>query len=209
LPESLRQIEGARLAAEEAVVNGQTYRKTSVVLPLPNGDRREVILLLAEESGHLRMLGFHRIVRHLESPQGTTTVFQSGTPNPLTGEPAQVPADTYTYLALCTVLASFDADRPPIAAHLWSKGAAVAVDISFDGKEKLDALGTQLAALRVRIKPKSGDGDALYWFAEALPHTLLQYRGPADFLTGEREAVPNVVLRATASSEQVRRILSD
>jgi len=207
LPEGMRQLEGARLKAEEAVVNGQSYRKTSVTLPLPNGDRREVILLLAEEGGRLRMLGFHRILRHQESPQGATTVFQSGAPNPLTGEPAQVPADTYTYLALCTALSSFDAERPPVAAHLWSKGAAVPIDIVFDGKEKLDVLGSQTPSLRVRLTPKNTrGGEALYWFAEAEPHALLQYRGPGDFLTAQNETAPNVLLRATASSEQVREI---
>jgi len=210
LPESMRQIEGARLKAEEAVVNGRNYRKTSVTLPLPNGDRREVILLLAEESGHLRMLGYHRILRHQESPKGETTVFQSGAPNPLTGEPAQVPEDTYTYLALCTALSSFDSERPPFAAHLWSKGAAVPVDIAFDGKETIDVLGAKTPALRIRLTPKNAKGgEAFYWFAAADPHALLQYRGPGDFLTAQNETAPNVLLRATASSEQIRQIFKN
>src|SRR5262249_9498193 len=133
---------------------------------------------------------------------------QSGTPNPLTGDPAEVPADTYTYLALCTALASFDGERPPLAAHLWSKGAAVPVDITFDGKEKIDALGGKGSALRVRLGPKPGaGGEATYWFTESEPHTVLQYRGPGDFLTAQNEPAPNVLLRATASSEQVRSML--
>ena len=210
LPESMRQIEGARLQAELAVVNGQNYRKTSVILPLPNGDRREVILLLAEESGRMRMLGFHRILRHQESPKGATTVFQSGAPNPLTGNPAQVPADTYTYLALCTALSSFGSAQLPIAAHLFSKGSAIPVDIAFDGKETIEVLGSKVPALRVRLTPKGGrGGEALYWFGEAPPHTLIQYRGPGDFLTAKDEPAPNVLLRATASSEQVRQIFQN
>lgn len=210
LPDSLRQIESGRLRAEEALVNGQSYRKTSIVLPLANGDRRETILLLAEEGSRLRMLGFHRILRHRETPQGTTVVFQSGAPNPLSGEPAQVPADTYSYLALCTALSSFAPDQPPLPAHLWSGSAAVAVDIVADGKELLDVLGTRIAALRVRIKPRGGNaGEALYWFSEQPPHPLLQYRGPGDFLTAGGEPVPIVLLRATASSEQVRSIFRE
>ena len=210
LPQALRQIESGRLQTEEAVVNGESYRKTSLVLPLANGDRRELILLLADAEGHLRMLGFHRIRRHLENPEGTTIVFQSGAPNRLTGEPVDVPADTYTYLGLCSALASFDGDRPPLTAHLWVRDRAVAVDIAFDGKETIDVLGSRTPALRVRIRPKDGKtGEALYWLAEAPPHTVVQYRGPVDLLTGEGEATPLVLLRATASSEQVRGLFKD
>lgn len=210
LPESLRQIEAVRLRVEEATVNGQSYRKTSIVLPLANGDRREMILLLAEEGDRMRMLGFHRILRHLETPEGTTIVFQSGAPNPLNGEPAQVPADTYSYLALCTALSSFRSEHPPLPAHLWSGDAAVAIDIVPDGKDTLDVLGTRTEALRVRIKPREGNsGEALYWFAEKPPHALLQYRGPGDFLTARGEPVSTVLLRATASSEQVRSIFRE
>ena len=207
LPESLREIESGRLQTEEATVNGQNYRKTSMTLPLANGDRRETILLLAEEGGRMRMLGFHRIHRHLETPEETTVVFQSGGSNPLTGEPAQVPADTYTYLALCTALSSFTADHPPVPIHVWLRNAAVPVEVAFDGKETLEVLGTRVPALRLRVRPKSGTaGDATYWFAEALPHAVLQYRGPGDFMAPPGDAAPGVLLRATASSEQVRRI---
>jgi hypothetical protein len=206
LPQGLRDVESGRLQAEEAVVNGQSYRKTSMIVPLSNGDRREVILLLAEESGHLRMLGFHRIHRHQETPQGTTIVFQSGAPNPLAGESASVPADTYTYLALCTALSSFAANRAPLPFHLWERDAAVAVDVTFDGKETIEVLGTRAAALRIHVRPKSGGPLATYWFTEAAPNTLLQYRGPGDFLAAQGEPPPDVLLRATASSEQVRSI---
>jgi hypothetical protein len=206
LPQPLREIESGRLQAEEAVVNGRNYRKTSIVLPLANGDRREVILLLAEEEGRMRMLGFHRIQRHLETPQGTTVVFQSGAPNPLNGEPAQVPADTYTYLALCTALSGFGSDHATLPVHLWRGNAVVASDVQFDGKETMDVLGTRVAALRVRVQPKNASGAATYWFTEAEPHALLQYRGPGDFLAPPGESAPEVLLRATASSEQVRKI---
>src|SRR6266542_1827386 len=207
LPENLRVIESGRLQTEEATVNGQSYRKTSMILPLANGDRRETILLLAEEAGRMRMLGFHRIHRHLESPQESTIVFQSGAPNPLTGEPTQVPADTYTYLALCTALSSFTADHPPLTVHVWLRNSAVPAEISFDGKETLDVLGTRVPALRLRVRQKSASsGDAIYWFAEALPHARLQYRGPGDFVTAPGDTTPSVLLRATASSEQVRKI---
>ena len=206
LPQPLRDIESGRLQSEEAVVNGRRYRKTSMILPLANGDRREVILLLAEEQGRMRMLGFHRIHRHLESPEGTTVVFQSGVPNPLSGESAEVPADTYTYLALCTALSGFGADRAPLPVHLWQHEGAVAGDVAFDGKETIDVLGTRMPTLRLRVRAKDASGSATYWFAEAQPHTLLQYRGPGDFLAARGEAAPEVLLRATASSEQVRSI---
>jgi hypothetical protein len=210
LPETLRQIESGRLQAEEAVVSGRTYRKTSLVLPLADGDRREVVLLLVEEDGHVRMLGFHRIHRHLDSPQGTTIVFQSGAANPLSGEPAPVPPDTYTHLALCTALSSFASERPPLPVHLWFRSTALAAKIVFDGKEELAVLGTHVAALRLRIEPTDGKAaEAVYWLAEAPPHALLQYRGPGDFLTGKADGAPPVLLRATASSEQVRMIFRD
>jgi hypothetical protein len=209
LPEDMKAVEGARLKTEEAVVGGKTFRKTSVTVPLSNGDRRERILLLSVESDRMRMLGFHNIVRHQDSPLGRTTVFQSGEPNPLTGDPIEVPADTYTYLALCTALSSIEGARPPLPVHLWWNGAAALVEIAFDGKETLDALGEKLPALRVRLAPKTGAAPAVYWFAEAAPHALVQYRGPGDFLIGQGDAVPTVLLRATASSEQVRRILHD
>jgi len=206
LPEALRQIESGRLQAEDAVVDGHSYRKTSVVLALAGGDRREVILLLAEEGGRMRMLGFHRIHRHLEAPEGTTIVFESGVPNPLTGVPAQVPADTYTYLALCTALASFGPERPPVPAHLWFANSTVPIDVTFDGKETLDVLGTRVATLRVAVRPRAAAGQATYWFTETLPHTFVQYRGPGDFLAGKDDPAPDVVLRATASSEQIRTL---
>jgi hypothetical protein len=209
LPQPLRDIESGRLQAEEAVVNGRNYRKTSLILPLANGDRREVILLLAEEEGRMRMLGFHRIHRHLDTPQGTTIVFQSGVPNPLSGEPATVPPDTYTYLALCTALSGFGADRAPLPVHLWQQGGAVQGEVAFDGKESIEVLGTRVAALRVRVRPKNASGSATYWFTEAQPYTLLQYRGPGDFLAPAGEAAPEVLLRATASSEQVRKIFQN
>lgn len=211
LPEVLRDIESGRLQADEATVNGTRYRRTSLALPLVNGDRREVVLLLAEEQGRMRMLGFHRIHRHFEAPQGHTIVFQSGPPNPLTGDPVQVPADTYTYLALSTALSGFSADRAPLLVHLWVRdGEITAADIAFDGKEKLEVLGTQIPALRIRVRAKSATGnEAFYWFAEAEPHTLLQYRGPGGFLLEKGDSSPVVLLRATASSEQVRKIFRD
>jgi len=210
LPEALRQIESGRLQAEEAVVNGRNYRKTSLVLPLSGGDRREVVLLLVEEDGHMRMLGFHRIRRHLDSPQGNTIVFQSGAANPLNGEPAVVPPDTYTHLALCTALSSFASDQPPLPVHLWFHDSVLAARILFDGKEELAALGTHVATLRVRLETTDVQaGEAIYWFAEAPPHALLQYRGPGDFLTGKSDGAPRVLLRATASSEQVRTIFRE
>ena len=46
-------------------------------------------------------------------------------------------------------------------------------------------------------------------FTEAQPYTLLQYRGPGDFLAPAGEAAPEVLLRATASSEQVRKIFQN
>lgn len=208
LPPSVRDIESGRLQAEEATIEGKIYRKTSIVLPLANGDRRELILLLAEEDGRVRMLGFHRVLRHDDSPQGKTTVFQSGAPNPLNGDSVQVPADTYSYLALCTALSSFDAKTPPVPLHVWFRDAALPVEPAVEGIEKIDVLGAQTPALRIRLKPRDGKGpEAVYWFGEQLPHALLQYRGPGDFLTASGEAAPNVVLRATASSEQVRSIL--
>jgi len=206
LPEALRQIESGRLQAEDAVVDGHSYRKASVVLPLAGGDRREVILLLAEEGGQLRMLGFHRIHRHLEAPEGTTIVFESGVPNPLTGVPARVPADTYTYLALCTALASFGPERASLPAHLWFANAAVPIDVTFDGKETIDALGTRVAALRIAVRPRDAAAQATYWFTESSPHIFVQYRGPGDFLAGKDDPATDVVLRATASSEQVRTL---
>ena len=211
LPQALREIESGRLQADEATVNGSRYRRTSMALPLVGGDRREVVLLLAEEQGRMRMLGFHRIHRHFEAPQGRTIVFQSGPPNPLSGEVVEVPADTYTYLALSTALAGFTADRAPLAVHLWVRDGEIAdAEVAFDGKEKLDVLGTQVPALRVRVRPKTGAAnEALYWFTEAAPHSLLQYRGPGGFLLESGDSAPVVVLRATASSEQVRKIFRD
>lgn len=198
------------MQAEEAIVNGRVYRKTSLVLPLAGGDRREVVLLLAVEGGGVRMLGFHRIHRHQEKPQGTTIVFRSGAPNPLSGEGAEVPADTYTHLALCTALSSFDAGRSPLSLHLWAGDGAVPAKVVFDGEEELGALGTRVRARRIRVEPTRGrSGRALYWIAAAKPHSLLQYRGPGDFLTGAATEVPQVLLRATASSEQVRTIFRD
>jgi hypothetical protein len=207
LPKSLRDIESGRLQAEEATIEGKVYRKTSIILPLANGDRRELILLLAEEDGHVRMLGFHRVLRHRDAPEGQTTVFQSGSPNPLSGDAVQVPADTYSYLALCTALSSFAAKMPPIPLHVWFQNSPLPVDLVFDGQEKLDVLGAATQSLRLRIKPHGGKGpEAVYWFGDQPPHVLLQYRGPGDFLTAAGESAPNVVLRATASSEQVRSI---
>lgn len=208
LPPSLRDIESGRLQTEEATIEGRVYRKTSMVLPLANGDRRELILLLAEESGRVRMLGFHRVLRHHDTPQGKTTVFQSGAANPLNGDPVQVPADTYSYLALCTALSSFDGATPPVPLHVWFRDGALPVESAVEGTETIDVLGARTPAIRIRLKPRDGKGpQAVYWFAEQLPHALLQYRGPGDFLTASGEAAPNVVLRATASSEQVRSIL--
>jgi hypothetical protein len=207
----VRNIESGRLQADEATVNGLRYRRTSMALPLVGGDRREVVLLLAEEQGRMRMLGFHRIHRHFEAPKGRTIVFQSGAPNPLTGEPVAVPPDTYTHLALGTALSGFSSDRAPLPVHLWVRDGEVAVaEVGFNGKEKLEVLGTQIPALRIRVRPKSGNGaEALYWFSEAAPHTLLQYRGPGGFLLEGGDSAPIVVLRATASSEQVRKILGE
>jgi hypothetical protein len=211
LPAALRDIESGRLQADEAMVNGARYRRTSMALPLVGGDRREVVLLLAEEQGRMRMLGFHRIHRHFEAPQGRTIVFQSGAPNPLTGELVVVPADTYTYLALSTALSGFPSDRAPLPVHLWVRDGEVAVaEVAFDGKEKLEVLGTQMPALRIRVRPKGTEGaEALYWFAEAPPHPLLQYRGPGAFLLESGDSAPTIVLRATASSEQVRKIFRE
>lgn len=206
LPQALRDIESGRLQAEEATVNGKAYRKTSMILPLANGDRRETILLLAEEEGRMRMLGFHRIHRHQDNPEGKTIVFQSGGANPLRGEPSEVPPDTYTRLALCTALSSFGAERPPLSAHLWIGNSVTPVEIGFDGKETLEALGTRVPTVRVRVRPKNGGGEAIYWLAEAEPHMLLQYRGPGDFLAEDASGGTRVLLRATASSEQVRKI---
>jgi hypothetical protein len=62
----------------------------------------------------------------------------------------------------------------------------------------------------LRVRPKSGgSGEATYWFAEALPHALLQYRGPGDFVSAPGDPTPGVLLRATASSEQVRKIFQN
>ncbi len=210
LPPSLKQIESGRLQAEEATIEGKVYRKTSIVLPLANGDRRELILLLAEENGRVRMLGFHRVLRHKDAPEGKTTVFQSGDPNPLNGDVVQVPRDTYSFLALFTALSSFGPQAPPAPLHVWFDDAPVAADLVVDGAEKLDVLGAETSALRIRLKAHEGKGpEATYWFGEQPPHALLQYRGPGDFLTAQGETVPNVMLRATASSEQVRALLKN
>ena len=207
LPPSLREIESGRLRTEEKTIEGKVYRKTSITLPLANGDRRELIILLAEEDGHLRMLGFHRALHQRDTSQERTTVFQAGAANPLSGDPVQVPADTYSYLALCTALASFERATPPVPLHVWFQGSLLPVDLVFEGSEKLDVLGAATGSVRIRIKPRGGKGpEAIYWFGDQPPHLLLQYRGPGDFLTAEGEAAPSVVLRATASSEQVRSI---
>ncbi len=207
LPPDLRQIEGGRLFAEEANVNGALFRKTSIILPLPSGDRREQVILFADEGGKLRMLGFHRIHRHLDSPQGKTLVFESGAPNPLNGDPAAVPADTYTYLAFTTALSSAASEKSGLSAHLWlHPGEAPRAEIELEAKEKISALGTRVAARRIRVSPESGGAEAFYWLSDAPPHFLLQYKGPGDFLIEDGQSAPTVLLRATASSEQIRKI---
>lgn len=209
LPDELRQIEGARLVVNETMVGGVRYVKTSAVFPLPNGDRLERIFLFADESGRLRMLGLHAVRRERETPKGETVVFQQsgGSPNPLTGRVTDVPADTYTYLALSTALRGLAKEPKPSTVHLWrgEEGAGPA-EIVLEGQETLAVFGAKVPSLRFRVNPRGGGGEALYWFREVAPHSFLQYRGPADFLPVPKAGAPEVLLRATSSSEQTQEV---
>lgn len=211
LGDELREIEGGRLLFEEAEARGGRYRKTTIILPLPSGDTRERVVFFAEEEERVRMLGFHRIHRHHESPSGETLVFDSGTANPLTGRLSPVPADTYSYLGLFTALGGIAARPAPAKAHLWvGEREVVAVDIVPDGAEELQLLGTKVKARRLRVAPRTGNASpAVYWFAETAPHSFLQYRGPGDFLTENGSGTPPILLRATSSSEQVKQLFGE
>lgn len=209
LPEELRQIEGGRLTAEETTVNGAQFRKETTVLPLPNGDTRERVIYFAEEDGRLRMLGFHRIRRHLEQPSGETLVFDSGGSNPMSGTALAVPADTYTYLGLTTALAAVVDAPAPVTTHLWiADGRVVPATIVSEGHDELGVLGTRVPSRRVRVKPAGGE-EALYWFTEESPHSFLQYRGPGGLFTETAERSAAIVVRVTSSSAQVEKIFRD
>lgn len=207
LPADLRDIEGGRLTIEGILINGQRYQKASIVLPLPGGDTQERVLFFAEEADGIRLLGFHNLRRHLESPQGETVVFDSGRANPLGGRILRVSPDTYTLLALCVALAGASGTGAPLQANLWlNEQETVPVRITVEEREDLAVLGTRIAGRRIRVEPTSGGSwIALYWFADSPPHGFLQYRGPAAALSGSDRDAPPLVLRATSSSEQVRK----
>jgi hypothetical protein len=211
LPAEVRDLEGGRLAIETKLAAGERYRKMTLVLPIPGGDTRERVVYFVEEGGRLRMLGYHRIRRHHDSPIGETLVFQSGGPNPLTGTALEVAADTYSRLSLCGALAgAVEHDDAP-AARLRLRvggGEAVPAEVVNEGRESLSLLGTRVSARRLRVRPENA-APGLYWFAEAPPHGFLQYRGPAEFLTEKEDGSPSVLLRATSSSEQVKKVFGD
>ncbi|MGH7819981.1 MAG: hypothetical protein ACREQ9_09420 [Candidatus Binatia bacterium] len=191
-------------------VGPDRYRKATLVLPLPDGDTRERVIFFAEEGERLRMLGFHRIRRHHEAPSGETIVFNPGPANPLQGLANQVPVDTYTYLSLFTALGGLASEEASTRTHLWvSGGGAFPVEIAAAGREELSVLGTRSQSRRLRLRSAEGRGrEALYWLADAPPHSFLQYRGPADFLVdgGAGDDSETILLRVTSSSEQVNRV---
>ncbi len=209
LPEELREIEGGRLVVEGTVANGQRYQKATVVLSLSGGDSRERVLFFAEDARGIRMLGFHRLYRHLEAPQGETVVFDSGKTNPLGGRMISVPADTYSLLGLCAVLGGVLNGREPLRANLWlNERETLPVEIASEAQEELATLGTRVASSRIRVKPLSGASwVALYWFTESAPHTFLQYRGPGEILLDSGGQI-SLLLRTTSSSEQVQKLFS-
>jgi hypothetical protein len=210
LPDEFRSIEGGRFSMDETIVNGARYVRASVVFPLSGGDRLERIVLFADEGGKLRMLGVHALRRHLETPEGETLVFQSGVPNPLNGRSRRVPVDTYTYLGLAAALRGTVGEPRPFGIHLvlmTDAGEPRAARVTPDGDEELSLFGTKVATRRFRVAV-GGDrgGEARYWFGAAPPHPWLQYRGPADFLPTASDRAPEVILRATSSSEQTHRL---
>jgi hypothetical protein len=210
LPDELRSIEGGRFAMDETMVNGVRYVRASVVFPLSGGDRLERIVLFADEGGKLRMLGVHALRRHLETPEGETLVFQSGQPNPLNGRSTSVPADTYTYLGLAAALRGTVGEPRPFGIHLIlmaDAGGARAARITPEGDEELSLFGTKVATRRFRVAlGEHREGEAHYWFGASPPYPWLQYRGPADFLPTASDRAPEVILRATSSSEQTQRL---
>lgn len=201
LPEALRTIEGVKWSSSDSVVGERTFRKASATVTVAGGGRREVIALLQAETDGLRMLGFNRVEREGTASRHDTLVFDSGSPNPLSGKRVSVPDDTYTWLSLTAGLADPSLDGAPWRAHLWSGGKARPVEIRLEGREALSVLGTEKMARRIVARIAGAKDAAEYWLGDEPPHLLLQYRGPADFLI---EAAPVVMLRATASSEQVR-----
>ena len=210
LPESLHTFEGGRLTLEEAWARGERYRRATFVFPLPSGDTRERVVFFAEDGGRLRMIGFHRILRHYGMPEGETIVFNPAPELPLQGRGVEVPADTYTLLGLFTALGGVAAAGTEMSVHVWLDGPGpVAVGIRPDGNESLEVLGSKLESRRLRLSPRQGQGpEATYWIAADEPHHFLQYHGPADFLSAGGDA-PRVVIRATSSSEQVKRAFED
>ena len=210
LPESLHTFEGGRLTLEEAWARGERYRRATFVFPLPSGDTRERVVFFAEDGTRLRMIGFHRILRHYGMPEGETIVFNPAPELPLQGRGLTVPDDTYTLLGLFTALAGVAGAGTETSVHVWLDGPApVAVEIRPDGSETLEVFGAKIESRRLRLSPREGEGpQAEYWLAAEAPHHFLQYRGPADFLSPDGDA-PRVLIRATSSSEQVKEVFEE
>lgn len=208
LPEDIRKIEGARLQIEEFDASGGDYLRMTLILPLPDGDRRERVVFFGQENGRLRMLGFHSVLRRPTGPEGQTVVFASGGANPLQGRTLTVPADSYSRLGLFAALRGLAASRKASRVTLWSGDDHVLpAEVSPEGTDTLFLFGSDVAT--VKLKLTTGErtaADSFYWLDAEAPYGVLQYEGPADFMTAEAAAT-RVVLRATSSSDQSRRLL--
>lgn len=190
---------------EQAFARGRRYRRLAIVFPSPNGDTRERVAYFAEEADRARMIGFHRIYRESGAARGETIVFDPGPDTPLQGRTVSTPADTYTYLALSGVLGAPVPAGEPRHIHVWlESGATVPAEIRLEGRELLELLGTRVESLRWVLDPDRAPR-ALYWISADPPHFLLQYLGPVEIL-GSAAPPPTLLLRATSSSEQVRRL---
>ena len=209
LPEDVREIEGARLQVDDFEAEGKRYLKMTIALPLPSGDRRERVVFFHDEGGKLRMLGFHSIRRKVAGLEGETLVFDTGTPNPMRNEQSRVlkvPVDSYSYLALSFALRGLAAAPKSIDATLWhGEELTEKVQIVAAGTEELSLLGTKIPSVKLEVRGGAdGAAEASYWYAASAPHTLLQYVGPADFVTAEAQT-PRILMRATSSSDQRRK----
>jgi hypothetical protein len=150
LPQALRSIEGVKWSSSDSVVGERTFRKASATVTVSGGGRREVIALLQAETAGLRMLGFNRVEHEGTASRHDTLVFDSGSPNPLSGKRVAVPADTYTWLSLTAGIADPSLDGTPWQAHLWSGGRARPVEIRLEGRELVGLSEAELGKLRGR-----------------------------------------------------------
>jgi hypothetical protein len=209
LPEDVRSIEGARLQVDEFDAEGKHYLKMTMGLPLPSGDRRERVVFFLDDGGKLRMLGFHSIRRKVAGLEGETLVFDTGLPNPLHKDQShsvRVPADSYSTLALFLALRGLASAPKPVEVSLWlGEARTEKVQIVAGGTEELAILGTKIPSLKFEARRAGANAvAATYWYGSAAPHSFLQYSGPADFVTADSE-VPRILMRATSSSEQLRK----